>query len=322
MMTPAGTAATGVGFCYHPKISRISHGYIEGKLWTRCVKCGHTWAPVACLVLAGNHQQYTEFINSKRANPTYTYYDASSASVVGIHADKCVIVGTFLERADSNKLIQAARMRLHSTAEVSLDGYPDWYISSFDTNGHVILKDEYSGLRCNKCKKKTSETWKQGFCAHCCGEKIVVPKKYGLTNGTTLKPTLVRKEGDIWRIPKGDSPMWTEQWGYQGSSKTPYVISHRTENLNGAMTPEGWACSCPSFTRHTPRVDCKHILNVKLKEGLGTAPKAAMKLANVDDKKLAEFEAWQREQAARKAGPAEAGNSKLNLFGSTGRKFR
>jgi predicted nucleic acid-binding Zn finger protein len=87
------------------------------------------------------------------------------------------------------------------------------------------------------------------------------------------------------------------------------------------MTDEGWACSCPNFTRHTPRTDCKHILNIKLKEGLGV-PKAQTKLANVAEKTLKEFEQWQREKAARKAGPATAGDAKLNLFGSTGRKFR
>lgn len=133
---------------------------------------------------------------------------------------------------------------------------------------------------------------------------------------------IVRKEGDIWKLPKSNSPLWTEQWGYQGSSKTPYVISHRTENINGAMTEEGWACSCPNFTRHTPRTDCKHILNVKLKEGLGGVTKGKAKMASTDDKTLAEFEAWKRDKAARTAGPATAGNAKLNLFGSTGRKFR
>jgi len=142
-----------------------------------------------------------------------------------------------------------------------------------------------------------------------------------LINGALSKPTLVRKEGDIWKLPKASSPMWTEQWGYQGSSKTPYIISRRSEGINGfIMTDDGWACSCPNFTRNTPRTPCKHILNIKLNEGIA-APKAA-KLARVDDKTLAEFEKWQREQAAAKKPTPTAGDAKLNLFGATGRKFR
>jgi hypothetical protein len=135
----------------------------------------------------------------------------------------------------------------------------------------------------------------------------------------------VRKEGDIWKLPRANSPLWTDQWAYQGSAKSPYIISKRPEGrADGSTTVEGWACACPNFTRHTPRTDCKHILNVKLKEGLGTVKKTAAKTANVDDKKLKAFEAWEREQAMLKAGnkPTAGANAKLNLFGATTRKFR
>lgn len=138
------------------------------------------------------------------------------------------------------------------------------------------------------------------------------------------KPTLVRKEGDIWKLPRASSPMWTDQWGYQGSSKVPYIISHNEQRHDGSTTDDGWACSCPGFTRRTPRTPCKHILNVRLNEGQGVGPapkKSQTKLANLDDQTAAEFEKWQREKAAAKTTPT-AGDAKLNLFGSTGRKFR
>jgi len=156
----------------------------------------------------------------------------------------------------------------------------------------------------------------------------VKKKEYPLTSlsqvGTKVFGTAnaQRKEGDIWEIPQGLSPMWTKQWGYQGSSKTPYVISYNPERINGSTTDEGWACSCPNFTRHTPRTPCKHILNVMLKAGMASkAAKGKAVVANASDSELAEFQKWQREKAAaKKDGPAK--DAKLNLFGATGRKFR
>jgi hypothetical protein len=38
-------------------------------------------------------------------------------------------------------------------------------------------------------------------------------------------------------------------------TKKPYKVSQRQDG--------GWECSCPAWTRHTPRKDCKHILRVK-----------------------------------------------------------
>ncbi len=137
-----------------------------------------------------------------------------------------------------------------------------------------------------------------------------------------MKPTkamIIHKEGDIWDIPRSISPMWTKQWGYQGSSKMPYIISFNPERTNGSTTDEGWACSCPNFTRHTPRTPCKHILNIMLKMGKVTVTATAK--ANASQGDLAEFEKWKREKAA--AAPKEpVKDAKLNLFGATGRKFR
>ncbi len=52
-----------------------------------------------------------------------------------------------------------------------------------------------------------------------------------------------------------------------------------------------------------------------------TGEKATAKIANVDQKKLAAFEKWEKGQAA-KAGAAPTAGVKLNIFGATGRKFR
>ncbi len=175
---------------------------------------------------------------------------------------------------------------------------------------------------CSKCHLEGLETMKNTDWMDKVKPK---PIEFGKGGIVPQKPTLVRKEGDIWKLPKASSPLWTTQWGYQGSAKTPYVVSHRTENANGATTEDGWACSCANFTRHTPRTKCKHILNVMLKEGMGTGKDflSSTKIANVDQKKLAAFEKWEKEQAAIKAGtPAPTAGVKLNIFGVTGRKFR
>lgn len=187
---------------------------------------------------------------------------------------------------------------------------------------------QYALLRCSTCGCYHNQSSWVGVECDSCNKQVETmmafnegKKDNGLKKMLGLGPTLVRKEGDIWKLPKSTSPMWTEQWGYQGSSKVPYIVSHNSQKIDGSTTSDGWACSCPNFTRHTPRTPCKHILNVQIKEGLATVPKAAAKLANVDAEKLKAFEAWEREQAAaKKQGPAS--RSKLNLFGETGRKFR
>lgn len=44
--------------------------------------------------------------------------------------------------------------------------------------------------------------------------------------------------------------------------KKPYKVSERADSA--------WECSCPAWTRHTPRRECKHIL--KVKGALATLP--------------------------------------------------
>jgi hypothetical protein len=79
------------------------------------------------------------------------------------------------------------------------------------------------------------------------------------------------KSGEIRKLPKSSSPMFTEQWSYQGSAKAPYIVSRKGGYKGtGYATPEQktqeWQCSCKSWTTTVPRADCKHVIAVKLKE--------------------------------------------------------
>jgi hypothetical protein len=52
--------------------------------------------------------------------------------------------------------------------------------------------------------------------------------------------------------------LYARQWdvgSFTDPTKKPYKVSERH---NGT-----WECSCPAWTRHMPRADCKHIRNVQ-----------------------------------------------------------
>jgi hypothetical protein len=54
------------------------------------------------------------------------------------------------------------------------------------------------------------------------------------------------------------SDIYSRQWdvgSFTDPTKKPYKVSERRDG--------GWECSCPAWTRHTPRVDCKHIIKVQ-----------------------------------------------------------
>ena len=81
------------------------------------------------------------------------------------------------------------------------------------------------------------------------------------------------QSGEIRKLPKSSSPLWTDQWSYQGSAKAPYIVSRKQGYKgNGYATEQQkaqeWQCSCKSWTTTVPRADCKHIVAIKLKEGL------------------------------------------------------
>ena len=52
--------------------------------------------------------------------------------------------------------------------------------------------------------------------------------------------------------------IYIRQWdvaSFTRSGQKPYKISERYDGK--------WECSCPAWTRHTPRADCKHIDKIK-----------------------------------------------------------
>ena len=78
-------------------------------------------------------------------------------------------------------------------------------------------------------------------------------------------------QGEIRKLPKSSSPLWTDQWSYQGSAKAPYIVSRKQGyKSNGYATEQQkaqeWQCSCKSWTTTVPRQKCKHIVAVMLKE--------------------------------------------------------
>ena len=79
------------------------------------------------------------------------------------------------------------------------------------------------------------------------------------------------KSGEIRKLPAASSPMFVSQWAYQGTAKTPYIVSRKQGYKgNGYATEQQkaqeWQCSCKSWTTTVPRADCKHIVAIKLKE--------------------------------------------------------
>jgi hypothetical protein len=121
------------------------------------------------------------------------------------------------------------------------------------------------------------------------------------------------KNGEVRKLPQANSPVWTVQWSVMGTAKMPYIVS-RTGHTNGATTSEGWACSCPNFTQHTPRTECKHILKVMMAEGVKPS---APPVAALPDEQQEAFQKFLRQQAAAKVPDGKA----KPLF-TTGRRFR
>ena len=146
------------------------------------------------------------------------------------------------------------------------------------------------------------------------------------TYHSPLKPILVKnptaamKNGDVRKLPTVNSPMWTTQWAVQGSAWAPYVVSlkkFQNGTFDGNVTDKGWACSCPDFTRHVPRTECKHILKVMMIEGI--KPNAPP-VANLPDDQQEAFRKFLLQQAANGTPALPAGKSKP--FVTQGRRFR
>ncbi len=182
-----------------------------------------------------------------------------------------------------------------------------------DTGESAVIRHKMingdTWLRCLRC----GDTWHSE-------EEFKMTKKPLLVVNPTPKP--VHVEGDIWELPTVNAPFMSKQWAYQGSASTPYVITHYQQKRDGAVTKDGWACSCMNFTRKTPRTECKHILKVMMKSGV--KPTVEAKLAGVPDDTMKAFQKWQREQAAAgvPVGVGAGEKGKLNMFGATPRKIR
>lgn len=120
------------------------------------------------------------------------------------------------------------------------------------------------------------------------------------------------KKGEIRKLPEGNSPLWTTQWAYQGSGQDTYIISRKF-----LAKKIEWACSCPAWTKKTPREHCKHILKVMLLEKIPMADRLATGLPK-DQQEL--FMKFLKQQAAAGTPVLEAGTVKPLV--RQGRRFR
>lgn len=132
-------------------------------------------------------------------------------------------------------------------------------------------------------------------------------------------PEAPMKQGEIRKLPKGSSPLWTDQWAYQGTAKSPYIISGKRKPGDGQNTgwSVNWQCSCKSWTTFMPRTDCKHIIAIKLKEKIMLDNVMAAQHLNPVLKK--DFENF---LAQKQAGVVISSGLKKSGLQDKGRKFR
>ena len=130
----------------------------------------------------------------------------------------------------------------------------------------------------------------------------------------------IMQNGEIRKLPTGNSPMWSEQWAYQGTAKMPYIVSARKKAGNGVTSgwDQTWGCSCPDWTKHALRIDCEHILSVKLRENIPFNPGDLMS-GNMNPETKKEFEKFLAQKQAREVKSGKSGKSALE---EKGRKFR
>jgi hypothetical protein len=150
--------------------------------------------------------------------------------------------------------------------------------------------------------------------SHTVGE--VLDMNFGIWNPKTKKwdgeYTGTMTKGQFRRLPKASSPMFTQQYAYRGSAKTPYIISRKS--IGGGTVIE-WQCGCGSWTSTVPRTDCKHIIEIKKAEGL--LVDISQGLDALKPKVAKAFAAAMKPKALAAAVPGEP----VQLF-ATGRKFR
>ena len=136
------------------------------------------------------------------------------------------------------------------------------------------------------------------------------------------------QSGEIRKLPAASSPMFVSQWAYQGTAKTPYIVSRKggykgTGYATEQQKAQEWQCSCKSWTTTVPRAACKHIIAVQLKEKIlvmATPTKHPLILVNpekghvvISEQEHEEYKKFLEARGTRKAG---------NQFDEEGRKFR
>jgi predicted RNA-binding Zn-ribbon protein involved in translation (DUF1610 family) len=176
---------------------------------------------------------------------------------------------------------------------------------------------EYAVVRCVSCGVYHNQADWHGTHCPACGENKAAMKT-NLSGKPYLVPTM--KNGDVRRLPKVNSPLWTTQWSVQGTAKLPYVVSRKNvmaSVASGSTADQGWACSCPNFTQHSPRTECKHILKVMLTEGVKPS---SPPVASLPEDQQAAFNKFLREQAARGTPALPAGKARPLI--TQGRRFR
>lgn len=170
------------------------------------------------------------------------------------------------------------------------------------------------GLTCTQCGGLTSPH--DTLCLQC--YKIKQQAIVSKAKAMGISPVPAMKNGEIKKLPKGNSPMWTEQWVYQGSAKAPYIISSKKKPGNGSTTGWDlqWACSCPDWTKHSPRADCKHIIAVKLKEKMIVEVSVP---SSMDPAMKKDFEKF---LAQKQADGVQSSKIKHGALEEKGRRFR
>ena len=132
------------------------------------------------------------------------------------------------------------------------------------------------------------------------------------------------KNGDVRKLPKSSSPMWTEQWAAMGAAKAPYIVSRSKGHASGATTADGWACGCSDFTQHTPRAECKHIIRVQKKEGmLGKYSPSGASVTGLSAEQAEAFKKFMAAEHAKKLVAIANEDGGIKMLGDdNGRKFR
>lgn len=211
--------------------------------------------------------------------------------------------------------------------------YPSMGLSAEMIGKHVCLAchnegtklmQEQSKMNCVKCLAYTKKSYGPAGQMVKCSTCYAIEQSAVIAKAKATGTNPVRAVGSMWKLDKANAPFQSEQWGYQGTAKLPYVITHYFNKVDGSTTQDGWACSCMSFTQNVPRTPCKHILNVMLNEGKtpsGASAKAAKVSALLTDEDAKAFDKWKREQAEKGEVKPSAG-AELQLFGAQGRKFR